>query len=94
MATGKPWHLMQGGQLLEQPVAPTLISYDEVLELQAVLAGMVLGQLAGTQMRAFVGLAIERLSDCPQFVLTSKELLGAQRAVSSTGRRPKPRPGR
>lgn len=41
-----PWHVTQDGQLVRQPVAPTLISNDEALELQAVLAGRVLGQLA------------------------------------------------
>lgn len=126
-----PWHLMQDGQLIEQPVAPALISNDEVLELQAVLAGKVLGQLAGTtaapfiragrlvpvllnhipdfasyfvyygsrssqpaRVRGFVDLAIDRLSDCPQFVLTTKELVGAHRAVQTARRMPKPGKGR
>lgn len=42
-----PWHLQQGPQVIEQPVTPAIISNDETLELHAVLAGKVLGQLAG-----------------------------------------------
>lgn len=49
-----PWHVMQDGQLVHQPVAPTLISNDEGLELQAVLAGKVLGQLAAPTAAPFV----------------------------------------
>ncbi|MEY8877667.1 MAG: LysR family transcriptional regulator [Leptothrix sp. (in: b-proteobacteria)] len=119
-----PWHLTLDGQLVEQPVVPALISNDEGLELQAVLAGKVLGQLAGTtaaphiragrlipvllehmpdfasyfvyygsrtsqpaRARAFVDLAVERLTDCPQFVLTSKELVRAQRPLRGLARK-------
>lgn len=48
-ATGKmlPWHVKLDGQLVEQPVVPTIVSNDEILELHAVLSGKVLGQLAG-----------------------------------------------
>lgn len=117
-----PWHLMVHGQLVEQPVAPALVSNDEGLELQAVLAGKVLGQLAGAtaapyirtgqlvplllphipdfasyfvyygsrnsqpaRARAFVDLAVERLTDCPQFVLSGKELERAQRPLRKLG---------
>lgn len=112
-ATGKfaPWHVMLDGQLVEQPVAPAIISNDEILELHAVVSGKVLGQLAGTtaapyirtgqlvpilldhmpeiasyfvyfgsrksqpaRVRAFVDLAVERLTDCPQYTLTHTEL--------------------
>jgi len=113
-----PWHLALDGALVEHPVVPALISNDEGLELQAVLAGKVLGQLAGTtaapfirsgrlipillenipefasyfvyygsrssqpaRARAFVDLAVERLTDCPQFVLTHQELVRAQRLL-------------
>ncbi len=113
-----PWHLMVKGQLLEHPVAPALVSNDEGLELQAVLAGKVLGQLAATtaapyiragqlvpllldhipdfasyfvyygsrssqpaRARAFVDLAVARLTTCPQLVLSDKELARAQRAA-------------
>ncbi|MBK7991806.1 MAG: LysR family transcriptional regulator [Comamonadaceae bacterium] len=115
-ATGRlaPWHVKLDGQLVEQPVAPALISHDEVLELHAVLSGKVLGQLAGAtaapyiragqlmpilldhmpdiasyfvyfgsrtsqpaRARAFIDLAVERLTDSPQFVLTREELADA-----------------
>lgn len=117
-ATGRlaPWHVKLDEQRVEQPVVPAIISNDEVLELQAVLSGKVLGQLAGAtavpyirsghlvpillehmpdnasyfvyfgsrtsqpaRARAFVDLAVERLTDCPQYVLTHKELARATR---------------
>lgn len=37
--------------------------------------------------RAFVDLAVERLTDYPQFVLTSKELVRAQRPLHSLARK-------
>lgn len=115
-ATGRlaPWHVKLDEQLAEQPVAPAIISNDEVLELHAVLSGKVLGQLAGAtaapyircgqlvpilldhmpdiasyfvyygsrtsqpaRARAFIDLAVERLTDCPQYFLSSKELAHA-----------------
>lgn len=113
-----PWHLALDGQLVAQPVVPALTSNDEGLELQAVLAGKVLGQLAGAtaapfirsgqlipilldhipdmasyfvyygsrssqpaRARAFVDLAIERLTDASRFVLTSEELARARRPL-------------
>lgn len=116
-ATGRlaPWHVQLDDQLVEQPVVPTIISNDEILELHAVLSGKVLGQLAGAtaapyirsgqlvpillkhvpdiasyfvyfgsrtsqpaRARAFVDLAVERLTDGPQYVLSGKELVRAQ----------------
>jgi DNA-binding transcriptional LysR family regulator len=116
-ATGRlaPWHVKLDGQLVEQPVAPAIISNDEFFELNAVLSGKVLGQLAGAtaaayirsgrlvpillehmpdiasyfvyfgsrtsqpaRARAFIDLAVERLTDCPRYVLTSKELARAK----------------
>lgn len=116
-ATGRlaPWRVKLDDQMVEQPVAPTIISNDEILELHAVLSGKVLGQLAGAtaapyirsgqlvpillkhmpdiasyfvyygsrtsqpaRARAFVDLAVERLTDCPQYVLSDKELARAQ----------------
>lgn len=114
-----PWHLKLDGHLVEQPVTPAMISNDEGLELQAVLAGKVLGQLAGAtaaphiragtlvpvllrhipdfasyfvyygsrssqpaRVRAFVDLAVERLTDNPQHVLSDKELARAHRRVA------------
>lgn len=120
-ATGRlaHWHVKLDEQLVEQPVLPTIISNDEVLELHAVLSGKVLGQLAGAtaapyirsgqlvpilldhmpdiasyfvyfgsrtsqpvRARAFIDLAVERLTDCPQYVLTSQELARAQRVLT------------
>lgn len=54
--TGKlaPWHVKVDEQLTQHPVAPTLISNDETLELHAVLAGKVLGQLAGATAAPYV----------------------------------------
>ncbi len=55
-ATGQlaPWHVALDGQLIEQPVVPAIISNDEGLELQAVLAGKVLGQLAGVTAAPYI----------------------------------------
>ncbi|HCY16560.1 MAG: LysR family transcriptional regulator [Curvibacter sp. GWA2_64_110] len=124
-ATGRlaPWHVKLDGHLVEQPVVPAIISNDEVLELHAVVAGKVLGQLAGStaapyirtgqlvpilldhmpdiasyfvyfgsrksqpaRARAFVDLAVERLTDCPQCTLTSKELARAKKLLPSLAR--------
>ena len=54
--TGKvvPWHVKLGEQTVDQPVVPALCSNDEVFELQAVLAGKVLGQLAGVTAAPFI----------------------------------------
>lgn len=55
-ATGKvlPWHVKLGGQAVDQPVVPAICSNDEFFELQAVLAGKVLGQLAGVTAAPFI----------------------------------------
>lgn len=130
-ATGKlaPWLVMLDGQVVEQPVVPTIISNDEILELQAVLAGKVLGQLAGAtaapyirsgqlvpillnrmtdiasyfvyfgsrtsqpaRARAFVELAVKRLTDRSKYVLTNQEMVRAQRLLSGLTRPVKIRP--
>lgn len=41
-----PWHLRVDGELIQHHVTPTLSSNDTEVELQAVLAGQVIGQLA------------------------------------------------
>ena len=48
-ATGKavPWFVRLHGDTVEVPVAPALCTNDELLELQAVLSGSLIGQLAG-----------------------------------------------
>lgn len=125
--TGKvaPWHVKLGEQTVDQPVVPAICSNDEVFELQAVLAGKVLGQLAGVtaapyirsgqlvpvlrdhmpdfasyfvyfgsrtsqpaRARAFIDLAVERLTNNPQYVLNDKELAGADRRAGRTARKP------
>lgn len=127
-STGKvlPWRVKIGGQASDQPVAPAICSNDEDFELQAVLAGNVLGQLAGVtaaryirtgqlvpilvdhmpdyasyfvyfgsrnsqpaRARAFIDLAVERLTDNPEYVLSGKELLRGQREVRSSAARTK-----
>lgn len=111
--TGKvaPWHVKLGEQAMDQPVVPAICSNDEVFELQAVLSGKVLGQLAGVtaapyirngqlipvlteympdyasyfvyfgsrtsqpaRARAFIDLAVQRLTDQPEYVLGAEEL--------------------
>ncbi len=54
--TGKvvPWRVKLGAQIVDQPVVPALCSNDEVFELQAVLAGKVIGQLAGVTAAPYI----------------------------------------
>ncbi|WP_035056478.1 LysR family transcriptional regulator [Andreprevotia chitinilytica] len=110
-----PWHVKLGGQNVDQPVVPAICSNDELFELQAVLAGKVLGQLAGVtaapyirsgqlvpilldqmpdyasyfvyfgsrtsqpaRARAFIDLAVQRLADNPEYVLSEVDLRGKQ----------------
>lgn len=116
-----PWYLTIDGQLVHRHVSPTLSTNDTELEVQAVLAGQVIGQVANLsaathiregrlvplllehmtdhigvhlyygsreaqpkRVRAFIDLALERLLDPPQYVLTRKELITAG---SAAGRR-------
>ena len=115
-ATGQvlPWYLNIDGEVVHRHVAPTLSTNDTELELQAVLAGQVIGQVANLtaashiragrlvplllqhmtdhigvhlyygsrasqprRVRAFIELAIERLSNPPSLVLPPKELAQA-----------------
>ncbi len=106
-----PWHVKVGDDIIEQAVVPAICTNDEILELQAVLAGKVIAQLAGVtaapyirsgklvpllvdhiadrasyfvyfgsrtsqtaRARAFIDLAVERLVDNSDYVLTHKEL--------------------
>ncbi len=54
--TGKvaPWHVKLGEQTVDQPVVPAICSNDETFELQAVLAGKVLAQLAGATAAPYI----------------------------------------
>lgn len=113
-----PWRVKVGDDEVDQPVAPAICTNDELLELHAVLAGRVLGQLAGltaapyirskqlvpllvahvadlggyfvyygsrraqpARVRAFIDLAVARLVDNSEYVLSKKELRSAARGV-------------
>ena len=54
--TGKvlPWRVKLGDAPADQPVVPAICSNDELFELQAVLAGKVLGQLAGVTAAPYI----------------------------------------
>ena len=121
--TGKvvPWRIRMGDDEIELPVAAALCSNDEILELHAVVAGRMIGQLAGVsaapylrsgqlvpllvdhmpvrysyfvyfgsrtsqpaRARAFVDLAVKRLVDNPEYVLSAKELKAAQGRTRSS----------
>jgi len=55
-ATGAviPWRVKVGDSLAEQRVVPALYTNDETLELQAVLSGQVIGQLAGVTAASYI----------------------------------------
>lgn len=112
-ATGQvlPWYLNIDGEIVHRHVSPTFATNDTELEVQAVLTGQVIGQIANLsaaehiragrlvplllkhmsahiyvhlyygsraaqprRVRAFIDLAIKRLSDTPAYVLSAKEL--------------------
>jgi DNA-binding transcriptional LysR family regulator len=120
-STGKavPWRVKVDGDVIEAPVAPAFCTNDEYVELQAVLSGQVIGQLAGVtaapfirsgqlvplltahmpdvasyfvyfgsrssqpaRVRAFIDLALQRLVNNTEYVLSPKEL-----GVAEAGRR-------
>lgn len=113
-----PWRFKIDGEEVEHPVVPALYTNDEILELHSVVAGKVLGQLAGVtaapyirsgqlvpllveympdsygyfvyygsrnaqpaRVRAFVDLAVERLIDNREYVLSARELAAAARGA-------------
>jgi len=49
-----PWRLKEGNDTVELPLAPALCTNDEVLELEAVLGGRVVGQLAGVTAAPYI----------------------------------------
>jgi DNA-binding transcriptional LysR family regulator len=49
-----PWRFKVDGALVEQPVVPALSTNDEVVELHAILAGTVMGQLAGVTAAPYI----------------------------------------
>jgi len=114
--TGKvsPWFLSIDGKIEHRLMAPALATNDIELELQAILAGQVIGQAASMtaapliragklvpillehtcapmslhvyygsrvaqpkRVRAFIDAVISRLVDCPDYVLSEKELSSA-----------------
>lgn len=111
-----PWHVKVGTSVIDHHVAPSFCTNDEMLELQAVLSGTVIGQLTSVTIaqhirsgrlipvltehvadhasyfiyygsrtsqparaRAFIDLALKRLTDSAEFVLNDKELGAAER---------------
>ena len=64
-----PWRVKVEGDEVEQPVVPAICTNDEILELHAVLAGWVLGQLAGVtaapyiRARQLVPLLVDHIPD-------------------------------
>lgn len=118
-----PWRVKVGDDEVEQPVVPAICTNDEILELHAVLAGQVLGQLAGVtaapyirsrqlvpvlvehlsdrasyfvyygsrnaqpaRARAFIDLAVSRLVNNSDYVLSMKELRSAARSHRTAAR--------
>lgn len=49
-----PWRVKVGEDEVEQHVVPTICTNDEILELHAVLAGRVIGQLAGVTAAPYI----------------------------------------
>ncbi|MEY4753250.1 MAG: hypothetical protein RJA44_925, partial [Pseudomonadota bacterium] len=121
-----PWYLDCDGELVHHPVPASFVTNDAELELQAVLSGQVIGQLANftaaphlrsgrlvalllpqisssmslhlyygnrsqpRRVRAFIDLAVARLQDSTQHVLSAAEL----QAAAQWPRRPsRPQPG-
>lgn len=123
-ATGQvfPWFLRVGKDVIQRDFPPALSTNDAETELQAVLDGQVIGQLAGfsaaphlrsgrlvplliqhmtdhmsvhlfygsrraqpARVRTFIDFALDRLTDCPDYVLAEREL----RDMSATSYNPK-----
>jgi DNA-binding transcriptional LysR family regulator len=64
-----PWRVKAGDDDIEQHVVPAICTNDEIVELHAVLAGRVIGQLAGVtaapyiRSRQLVPLLVDHVSD-------------------------------
>jgi DNA-binding transcriptional LysR family regulator len=120
----EPWLLSHDGALQQHHLPPAFSTNDFELELQAVLAGQVIGQLTNVtaardiragrlvpllpgyvsahygvylyygsrvaqpkRVRAFIDLAVARLEDAPEFVLSRKELEAAAQSWRRAQRR-------
>lgn len=125
-ATGRvaPWYLTVDGKVEHRQMSPAFATNDSELELQAVLSGQVIGQLANfsaaahiragrlvpvlvphlsthigmhlyygsrtaqpRRVRAFLDMAIARLLDSPDYVLSAKELAAAAQGARAAPRR-------
>jgi DNA-binding transcriptional LysR family regulator len=55
-ATGRllPWHLQLGGAIVDQDIAGALSTNEEQLEIEAVMAGHVIGMLTGVTAAAHI----------------------------------------
>lgn len=123
--TGKvsPWYLTVDGKMEHRQMSPAFATNDTELEVQAVLAGQVIGQLASfsaashiragrlvpvllqhmsthiglhlyygnrtaqpKRVRAFLDLAIARLHNCNDYVLSDKELVRFKPRAKRSGR--------
>lgn len=123
--TGKvsAWYLTVDGKVEHRQMSPAFSTNDSELELQAVLSGQVIGQLANLsaaehiragrlvpillpnisanigmhvyygnrtaqpkRVRAFLDLTIARLRDCPDYVLSPKELASAAQGSTRSSR--------
>lgn len=49
-----PWRIKAGAETLDQIVTPGICTNDEALELDAVLSGEYLGQLAGVTAASYI----------------------------------------
>jgi len=49
-----PWRIKAGDDEIAQHIAPAICTNDEILELRAVLAGRVIGQLAGVTAAPYI----------------------------------------
>ena len=49
-----PWRVKVGDDVVEQAVLPAICTNDEILELHAVVAGEVIGQLAGVTAAPYI----------------------------------------
>ena len=124
--TGKitPWYLTVNGEIEHRQMSPAISTNDTELEVQTVLAGQAIGQLANLsvaghiragrlvpvllqhvsdhigvhiyygsraaqpkRVRAFLDLAVSRLLDSPDYVLSSKELAAASQQWKRAQRR-------
>jgi DNA-binding transcriptional LysR family regulator len=54
MAINVPWRVQVGDDVIEQAVVPAICTNDEILELHAVVAGHVIGQLAGVTAAPYI----------------------------------------